>query len=238
VSGVLSLAERSVRSIMTPRGDISWADIDADPQALRDQLLATPHSLFPVCRGSLDAVVGVARVKDLLGAATLQARLEADAAYMRTPLYLPANTSVMQAIDILRHARGQLALVTDEYGQVQGVVTPIDVLEAIAGEFPDEDETLEIQAQGDGQWRVAGSADLHQLERVLDTQGLVSDDDRYTSVAGYLLAHFGRLPTPEETVTHDGFEFRVLEVDEQRIRTVQVSRMALLAYDPAAGPQG
>lgn len=234
VVGVLSLADRTVRSIMTPRGDISWADIGADGAALRAQLLATPHSMFPVCRGSLDAVVGVARVKDLLGAATQQGGLDAQADYMRPPLYLPASTSVMQAIDILRHARGQLALVTDEYGQVQGVVTPIDVLEAIAGEFPDEDETLEIQALGHGQWRVAGSADLHQLERMLDTHELVSEDDSYSSVAGYLLARFGRLPAVDETVRHDGFEFRVTEVDEQRILLVSVRRLSAQELAPPA----
>ncbi|WP_225782777.1 TerC family protein [Xenophilus sp. Marseille-Q4582] len=225
VSGVLSLAERSVRSIMTPRGDISWADIEEDAAELRAQLLATPHSMFPVCRGSLDAVIGVARVKDLLGAVAEGGRLDASDGCLRPPLYLPASTTVMQAIDILRHARGQLALVTDEYGQVQGVVTPIDVLEAIAGEFPDEDETLEIQGVGDGQWRVAGSADLHQLERLLDTHDLVSDTDRYNSVAGYLLARFGRLPAVDETLRHDGFEFRVGEVDEQRILWVAVRRL-------------
>ena len=124
---------------------------------------------------------------------------------------------------------------TDEYGQVQGVVTPIDVLEAIAGEFPDEDETLEIQSLGDGQWRVAGSADLHQLERMLDTHDLVSEDDSYSSVAGYLLAHFGRLPAVDEAVRHDGFEFRVTDVDEQRILLVSVRRLSAeeLAPPPA-----
>lgn len=226
VSGVLSLADRTVRTIMTPRGDISWADIEDDGKRLREQLLATPHSMFPVCRGSLDNVLGVARVKDLLGAVTEDGRVDVQADYVRSALYLPANTSVMRAIDILRHARGQLALVTDEYGQLQGVVTPIDVLEAIAGEFPDEDESLEIQAQGEALWQVAGSADLHQLERVLDTHGLLSEDDSYSSVAGYLLAEFGHLPEPGQTVRHDGLEFKILEVDEQRILQVTVRRLS------------
>ncbi|MDA7418968.1 TerC family protein [Xenophilus arseniciresistens] len=237
VGGVLSLADRTVRTIMTPRGDISWADVEEDGGQLRAQLLATPHSLFPICRGSLDEVLGVARVKDLLGAVTQHGRLDAQAGYVRAPLYLPASTSVMRAIDILRHARGQLALVTDEYGQVQGVVTPIDVLEAIAGEFPDEDESLEIQAQGEGLWHVAGSADLHQLERLLDTQGLLSEDDSYSSVAGYLLAEFGHLPGVGQTVRHDGIEFRILEADEQRIGLVAVRRLSAdeLAHSPLQG---
>lgn len=232
VSGVLSLAERSVRSIMTPRTDISWIDIEADADALRAQLLDTPHSLLPVCRGSLDAVLGVGRGTDLLAALMTDGRIADSGAHLRAPIHLPEATPVMRAIDVLRHARGQLALVNDEYGVLKGVVTPIDVLEAIAGEFPDEDEGLEIQALAPGRWAVAGSADLHQLERTLETTGLVSEDDRYSSVAGLLLAHFGRLPRPDEVLRHEDIELSVQAVDGQRIRSVLVSR---LAPEAAAG---
>lgn len=224
VSGVLTLAERTVRSVMTPRSNISWVDLDDSSESIRRQLLDTPHGMFPVCRGSLDNVIGVARAKDLLGH-LMQCGAIDDTQDLRSPIYVPASTSAIDLIDILRHARGQLALVNDEYGVLQGVVTPIDVLEAIAGEFPDEDETLEIQGTGIGQWTVAGTADLHQLEQALETDGLLSDDDSYTSVAGLLLSRFGHTPLTGETLLHRDFEFRVLDADAQRVRTIAVARV-------------
>jgi len=226
VSGVLSLAERNVRSIMTLRSDVSWVDLDDAPDAIRAQLLDTPHGLFPVCRGTLDQVVGVARAKDLLGDLMRRGRIDADSG-LRPPVYVPESTSVIRLIDILRGARGQLALVNDEHGILQGVVTPIDVLEAIAGEFPDEDEALEIESVGDDAWTVAGTADVHLLEQALQTHGLVSEDDSYASVAGLLRQRFDRLPAVGETLLHDGFELVVTEADAQRVRTVAVRRTGI-----------
>lgn len=224
VSGVLTLAERKVSSVMTLRSDISWVDLDDAPDAIRQQLLDTPHGMFPVCRGSLDDVVGIARAKDLLGALMTRGRID-PAEDLRAPLYVADTASAMSLIDTLRHARGQVALVNDEYGTLQGIVSPIDVLEAIAGEFPDEDEPLEIQPMGDGQWKVAGAADLHQLERTLETGGLVSEDDSYASMAGFLRTQFGRMPRTGESLVHGGFEFSVTDADEQRIRHVAVRQV-------------
>ncbi|WP_339092835.1 TerC family protein [Variovorax paradoxus] len=225
VSGVLSLAERTVRSVMTPRADISWVDLNDDPEAVREQLLDTPHGIFPVCRGSLDEVVGVARAKDLLGQLLRHGRID-ESGGLRAPVYVPESTTAIRLIDTLRGARGQLALVNDEHGTLTGVVTPIDVLEAIAGEFPDEDETLEIQQTAPDAWTVSGSADLHLLEQALQTHGLVGDDDSYTSVAGFLLARFGGLPPAHANWVHDGYDFVVTDVDAQRIRTVEVRRLS------------
>lgn len=154
---------------------------------------------IPVCRGSLDNVIGVARAKDLLGNLMHCGSID-DTQDLRSPIYVPASTSAINLIDTLRHAPGQLALVNDEYGVLQGVVTPIDVLEAIAGEFPDEDETLEIQSSGEGRWTVAGTADLHQLEQTLETDGLLSDDGSYTSLAGLLLSRLGHMPRTGEAL--------------------------------------
>src|SRR5690606_16885436 len=153
------------RSIMTPRTQISWVDIDAEPEAMREQLLQAPHGHVPVCRGSLDQVIGVARAKDLLGDLLEHGRID-EAETVRPPHYVPETTNVIQLIETLRQARGQIVLVNDEFGVLQGLLSPIDLLEAIAGEFPDEDEAPAIQATGPGHWHVAGDADLHQLDQV------------------------------------------------------------------------
>ncbi|TDN43522.1 TerC family protein [Azoarcus indigens] len=232
VSGVLSLAERKLRSIMTPRADVAWIDLDAPADEVKQQLLEAAHGMLPLCRGSLDEVVGVAWAKDLLGVLMRGGKLE-EAASLRAPLYVPESTTVIKLIDIFRDTRGQLALVNDEYGLLKGVVTPMDVLEAIAGEFPDEDEELEIRENGPGQWIVSGSADLHQLELALETDGLLSEDESYTSLAGFLLARFDYLPKVSEVMPFQGYEFRVIDADEQRIKSVLVKRQAGENLTPA-----
>jgi CBS domain containing-hemolysin-like protein len=194
VSGVLSLSQRSIRSIMTNRSDISWVDIDADAQTIRDQIMQTPHSFFPVCKGQLDDILGVVRARDLMADLALGGRI--DPAHLRTPIILPESGDVLKVMDTLKRAHGQLVLIADEYGTLQGLVTPIDLLEAIAGDFPDEDEQPTVIQEGPERWRVDGAADLHHLQQVLGTDALVSPNDEYSSLGGFMLDHFGTRPDP------------------------------------------
>jgi len=227
VSGVLTLADRSIHSIMTPRTEVSWINLDDDPQVLREQISRTPHSFFPVCRGSLDEVIGIGRAKEMIadliqGGAIRTSRL-------REPIVVHESIGVLRLMDTLKRSRGQLVLVTDEFGTIEGVVTPIDVFEAIAGEFPDEDETPDIAAVGENSWRADGAADLHHLELLLDTDGLVGDEEGYSTLAGYLLERFGHLPRVGESCElrrpHVTLRFTVLRLDGRRIATVRIERM-------------
>ena len=223
VSGVLSLSQRSVRTIMTNRSDISWINIEDDADTIRAQLLATPHGFFPVCRGQLDEVIGVARAKDLIADLTLHGAI--DAAHIRTPIIVPDASGVLKVMDRLKRSHGQLVIIADEYGTLQGLVTPIDILEAIAGEFPDEDEQPVVQVLGPGRWQVDGSADLHYLEQVFEVDALVGETDDYTSLAGLMLERFGTLPTVGDAVEIEGFRFEVAQVIERRIASVIVTRI-------------
>ncbi|MGF6181904.1 CBS domain containing-hemolysin-like protein [Massilia sp. UYP32] len=223
VSGVLSLSQRSVRSIMTNRSEISWINIEDDADTIRAQLLATPHGFFPVCRGQLDEVIGVARAKDLIADLTQSGAI--DQAHIRAPIIMPDASGVLKVMDRLKRSHGQLVIIGDEYGTLQGLVTPIDILEAIAGEFPDEDEQPVVQELGPGRWRVDGTADLHYLEQVLEVDALVGDTDDYTSLAGLMLERFGTLPKVGDAVEIEGFRFEVAQVLERRIATVIVSRL-------------
>ena len=223
VSGVLSLSQRSVRSIMTNRSEISWINIEDDADTIRAQLLATPHGFFPVCRGQLDEVIGVARAKDLIADLTHSGAI--DQAHIRAPIIMPDASGVLKVMDRLKRSHGQLVIIADEYGTLQGLVTPIDILEAIAGEFPDEDEQPVVQELGPGRWRVDGTADLHYLEQVLEVDALVGDTDDYTSLAGLMLERFGTLPKVGDAVEIEGFRFEVAQVLERRIATVIVSRV-------------
>ena len=223
VSGVLSLSQRSVRTIMTNRSDISWINIEDDADTIRAQLLATPHGFFPVCRGQLDEVIGVARAKDLIADLTLHGAI--DAAHIRTPIIVPDASGVLKVMDRLKRSHGQLVIIADEYGTLQGLVTPIDILEAIAGEFPDEDEQPVVEVLGPGRWKVDGSADLHYLEQVFEVDALVGETDDYTSLAGLMLERFGTLPTVGDAVEIEGFRFAVEQVVERRIASVIVTRI-------------
>ncbi|MES2756461.1 MAG: TerC family protein [Pseudomonadota bacterium] len=228
VSGVLSLSQRSIRSIMTTRADITWINLDAGAAAIRSQILATPHGFFPVSRGQLDNIVGIARAKDLMADLSQDGKIDL-ARSVRAPIVMPDSVGVMKIMDTLKRSQGQLVLVADEYGTIQGLVTPIDILEAIAGEFPDEDEQPMVQQQGPDRWRVDGSADLHYLQQVLHTDSLVSEGGEYTSLAGFMLERFGTLPAVGQAIELDGLKFEVAEVLERRIASVLVTRVEIAA---------
>ena len=226
VSGVLTLAERSIHSIMTPRTEVSWIDLDDDPLVQRQQIAKTPHSFFPVCRGSLDEVVGIGRAKEMIADLITHGHIRM--AQLREPVVVLESVGVLSLMETLKRSRGQLVLVADEFGEILGLVTPIDVFEAIAGEFPDEDEVPDIAPEGPDRWRVDGAADLHHLEQVLDVDGLIDDEEGYSTLAGYLLERFGHLPKPGDNCVlerpYADIRFEVQRLDGRRIASVLVER--------------
>ncbi len=231
INGVLTLASRSVRSIMTPRGEISWVDAQRPPDEIRMQLLDTPHSLFPVCRGELDEIIGVVRAKELLVALDHGVDVAAFAAAMPA-IIVPETLDPINLLGVLRRAKGSFVVVTSEFGVVQGLITPLDVLEAIAGEFPDEDETPDVIADGDG-WLVKGGTDLHSLQQLLDTHDLVKQDDNYASLGGLLIAQKGQLPLPGENIDIPPLHFQIIDATEYRIDLVRVTRDQIADNDDA-----
>lgn len=222
INGVLTLASRSIRSIMTPRGEISWVDANRPVDEIRIQLLDTPHSLFPVCRGELDEIVGVVRAKELLVA--LEHGVDVATFAANTPtIVVPETLDPINLLGVLRRAKGSFVIVTNEFGVVQGLITPLDVLEAIAGEFPDEDETPDIIADGDG-WLVKGGTDLHSLQQLLDFHELVDPDEDHASLAGLLIAQKGQLPQPGEVIDITPLHFQIIEATDYRIDLVRVTK--------------
>lgn len=236
VSGVLTLAERSIRSVMTPRTEVCWLNLNDPPEVLRERVLSSPHSFFPVCKGSLDEVVGIGRAKEMV--ADLIEHGTIRASRLREPVIVHESIGMLKLMETLKQSRGKLVLVTDEFGAIDGLVTPIDVFEAIAGEFPDEDETPDIQELGEGRWRVDGAADLLHLELLLQADGLVDEDADYTTIAGFLLARFGHLPQEGDRceLQHGGqlFKFTVEKMAGRRIATVLIERRAQ-QFDDTAG---
>lgn len=224
VSGVLSLAERNALSVMTPRSDIQWLDLSADTDVLREQLMHARHGLLPVGRGELDNLQAVARVRDLLSDLLTEGRIDEERS-LRQPLVVPSTVNVVKLVEQIRDSRAQMALISDEFGSILGLVTPIDLLEAIAGEFPEEGETPDIQPQPDaGHWLVDGLVDLHTLEAATEIWTLADSDD-YSTLAGFLLAQFGQLPERGAVIEAHGLRFEILRMDKRRIDLVDVRRL-------------
>ena len=219
INGVLTLAQRSLRSIMTPRGEISWVDAEQSEDEIRRQLLSSPHSLFPVCRGELDEIIGIVRAKEMLVA--LESGENVAALASASPaIVVPETLDPINLLGVLRRARGSFVIVTNEFGVVQGLVTPLDVLEAIAGEFPDADETPEIVIDGDG-WLIKGSTDLHALQQALGLDPLINDDEDIATVAGLVISANGHIPRIGDVVSLPPLHFTVVEANDYRVDLVR-----------------
>ena len=221
IGGVLTLAERSVASIMTPRSQISWVDINDTPEQIREQVLSVPHSLFPVCRGSLNKVLGVVRAKELLDVLDNDEELKALIKRHRA-IYIFQKMKVIDAINTLRTSKGSLVLVSDEFGNVQGLISPLDVFEAIAGEFPDADEQLDLVKIDEHTWKASGMLDVYQLELELGMMDLVEEDAGYISVAGLILDKTNGEVTLGTQLQYQGVDFEVTELDGNRIKSVLI----------------
>ncbi|MDQ9834950.1 TerC family protein [Acinetobacter soli] len=221
IGGVLTLAERSVASIMTPRTQISWINIDEDHDVIREQILSVPHSLFPVCRGSLDKVITIARAKDLIDALDDPDELS-NVLKRQRPIFIFEKMKVIDAINTLRTSKGSLVLVSDEFGVVQGLISPLDVFEAIAGEFPDADEQLDLIKVDERTWHANGLLDLYQLELELGMIELMPDHADYISVAGLILDKTQTEVQVGTSIVYETIYFEVIEMDGNRIKLVKI----------------
>lgn len=226
VSGVLTLSERNIHSIMTPRNDMAWLNIEDDPQAQLSYIFTITHSMLPVCRGTLDNVVGLGKTKELL--ASLMTHGRVDISQLREPVYVHESIGVLQLLSVIKQSRGQMVLVTDEFGTLEGLVTPLDIFEAIAGDFPDDGEMPDIRRIGPNTWQLDGATDLHHLEQLLNVDDLVDDNAEYSTIAGYLLERFGQLPKAGDRCDFEWgssvYTFTVLEIVARRIAMVLLER--------------
>lgn len=221
IEGVLSLADRPVVSIMTPRTEVDWLDIEDGEEAIREKILNMGHSRFPLARGSLDDFIGVALAKDLLRDLLEEGRINLERS-LRQPLVVHERVSVLRLMEQLRASPLQLAMVVDEFGSFEGIATPIDILEAIAGDFPDEDEELLTAERGeDDSWLVDGWIDIRKASSLLEAD-FADETDRYSTLAGYILWQLGHLPVEGERFATDRFEFEIVAMDGRAIDKVRI----------------
>jgi putative hemolysin len=224
ISGIVRLADRPVREVMTPRTEIDWIDIGASPEELSAALLATPHSRIPVADGAVENIVGVIQTRDVM-AAQLQGRSIDLKSLCRTAPVIPDLMDAMDALAVLRAADVPLALVNDEYGHLDGIVTPGSILAALAGTFAsdvDQGEEPALVERDDGSFLVSGAASADILS---DRLGVNLPDDRdYSTVAGFALSVLKHLPETGEKFRHDGWSFEIVDMDGRKIDKLIASR--------------
>lgn len=226
IHGVLTLAERPVRSIMTPRPDLEWIDLD-DAEHITDKLLSITHSRVLVARGSLDNFAGVALTHTILNHYLDQGTIDIEPS-LRQPLVVHENVKVLTLLEKLRHAPLQIAIVLNEYGSIEGIATPLDILEAIAGEFPDE--ATNVTESDDGSWLFDGSSDIRHVSLSVE-RDLLDDDEDYSTLSGYLMLHFGRVPHDGEAITVGDLYFEILTMDGHKIDKVRVHSLKKPSVD-------
>ena len=181
-----------------------------------------PHSSFPVCDGTLENVIGVVKAKDLIGMEPSPEAL-VRCASERQPLTVPETINVIRLMQDIKSSQASLVLVTDEFGVIQGLTTSHDILEAIAGDFPDEGDRLSIEAI-EGGWSAEGSVELFLVEQTCGVDGLMSVDGEYVTLAGLLLDRMGRLPAKGDRLEEAGLVFEVTDVSRHRIERVRITR--------------
>ncbi|HET6940813.1 MAG TPA: hemolysin family protein [Sphingomicrobium sp.] len=224
ISGIVRLADRPVREVMTPRTDVDWIDVNSTADELHSALKQSTHSRIPVVNGSVDDIVGVIRTRDLLDAMLDGRELNLRELTRPAPV-IPDLMDAMDALVVLRSAEVPLALVHDEYGHFDGIVTPGSILAALAGTFAhdvEEGDEPDLVEREDGSWLISGAASADVLD---DRLGVNMPHDRdYSTVAGFALSVLKRLPQTGETFMHDGWKFEVVDMDGRKIDKLIGSR--------------
>ncbi|HWH17138.1 MAG TPA: hemolysin family protein [Allosphingosinicella sp.] len=224
ISGVVRLADRPTREVMTPRTEVDWIDVDADAATIRERLLDTPHSRLPVAEGSVDNLVGVVQLRDIVVAQIEGRRLNLRDLVREAPI-VPDQMDAMDALAVLRSAEVPMAFVHDEYGHFDGLLTPADLLRALAGNFAsdqDEDTDPPLVEREDGSWLVSGSLSADALA---DAIGLSLPEDRdYATAAGFALSVLKHLPETGERFRFGGWDFEVIDMDGRKIDKLLASQ--------------
>lgn len=236
IAGVMRLGDRPVTAVMTPRLDVDMIDLDLDPDEIRRRIRASAHSRLPAYRESTKHVVGVIQAKDLV-----DAYFAGDAVdprdFVKPAPVVPDTIDALDVLGVLKASSGHVALVHDEFGDFQGIVSSSNILEAIAGAFQTAGSPRKTQAtrRKDGGWYIDGSM---AIDEVADLLGLKLEEDReYQTLAGYLLGEFGHLPATAEDIVRQGWRFEVVDLDGRRIDKVLAKRIPVRRRPKAKAPK-
>ncbi len=223
IEGVLRMGDRAVRSIMVPRTAVVWLDVEDTQEEIYAAIAESGHSRYPVARGDIEDVIGVAHTKDLLEQQRKTGTIDLIAAAREAP-YVVDRMPVLRLLDRFKSSSVHMAFVVDEHGSFEGIVTPTDILTTIAGDLPQSEEEAEPEAvqREDGSWLIDGLMAVDAAERTLGIEGMAEEGD-FNTVAGFVLHELGHLPVAGENFEWRGWRFEVVDLDGRRIDKILAS---------------
>lgn len=222
IERVFHLGDRNITSLMTHRSDIIWMDIAEDKPAYREKITAAPHSVYPVCEGAIDSLIGVIYIKDLY--------LAGDAAdisrLLKKPVFIPENNSAYLVLEKFKETKMHCGFIVDEYGTLLGMITLNDILEAIVGDMPQPNEVdYEIVKRDDGSYLVDAQIPFYDFLDYFEKEEWIGDTEQqdFDTLAGFILHHLEHIPQTGEKLTWRGFGFEIVDMDGHRIDKILVT---------------
>jgi putative hemolysin len=224
VSGIFDISDRTAGELMTPRYRIQFIDVAQPFEDGLQRMAESPHNFYPVCDGSPDNVLGVVAIRELWRRHIAGEPIDIRAA-METPLFVPEIAPVLTVVEQMRHLRSPVAMVIDEYGGVEGLLTFNDVLSDVVGEVDDAERTgLKGAVQrDDGSWLLDGVFPAHEVMELFDLDTLPGEaESRFETIGGFIVDQLGEIPSPGAHVDFGGYRFEVMDMDGNRIDKVLV----------------
>ena len=230
VEAVLRLGDTTARSLMTPRTQIAWLDLESSMEQIRTKISMSGRSRFPVAAGTLDKVTGIVQAKDLLALTLANKPLDLNT-LMQQPLFVPRTISALELLESFKKNNKHIALVVDEYGGIEGLLTHHDLLEAIAGDIPVGEKPVDPRAvkRHDGSWLLDGMLSVEEFKEIFHVDMLPGEKrDAYQTLGGFVFTQIGRVPAVAESFEWRGLRFEIVDMDGKRIDKVLV-----MSKDPA-----
>lgn len=224
IAGVMRLGDRPVRAVMTPRSDVHMIDLTDEPNAIRTKIVESVHSRLPVHEGNPDEMLGVVQAKDLLNV-YMRGEIPDLRAVVRQAPIIPDTADALDVVETIKESAVHLALVLDEYGSFEGIVTNADILETIVGAFRTDEGPPEPAAvrRDDGSWLISGSMKVDEMADLLPIP--LPEERTYHTAAGYMLDAFGQLPKVGESFDAHGWHFEIVDMDGRRVDKILARRI-------------
>jgi putative hemolysin len=221
IERVFHLGDRNITSLMTHRSDIEWLDTNKKIREVKFEIKEMIHSVYPVCDGSIDNIKGVITIKDLF----LYSEETLLSSIMSQPMYVPENNTAYQVLEKFKETKIHQCFIVDEYGSIEGLITLNDILEAIVGDIPQQnDEDYEITERADGSFLIDAQIPFYDfLHRVDKTEWMNEGEHDFDTLAGFILHQLKEIPATGDRLTWRGFEFEIVDMDNHRIDKVLVT---------------
>ena len=227
VEGVFRLNDRRVGSLMTPRNEIAWLDVNDTPDEIRLQIEENPYSRFPVCEDSLDNVLGIIEARDLLLESLHGEPLQLKR-NLKDSVYIPETALASKSLDLFKFGTAEMMLVVDEFGSTQGLLTIYDILEEIVGDIDNDPQATQRQ---DGSWLLDGMLTSEDFKEIFNLRHM-PDEDEYETLGGFVMLHLGRVPQVADRFEWGGLSFEVMDMDGKRVDKVMVNLKPVTPEEP------